>query len=123
MLRASNRIVEAEAALRAATRANPAFAEAWYNLADLLDDQGRSEAAMKCLRKALVVAPDYIDCDVQSCADAATNRRLCRSRRLLAAVFGWRSFIGMGGTGPTVTQILRDSSKFGGLYLRIRRLG
>jgi tetratricopeptide (TPR) repeat protein len=61
MLRVSARIVEAEAALRAATRADPAFAEAWYNLADLLDDQGRSEAAIECLRKAVVVAPGYID--------------------------------------------------------------
>jgi tetratricopeptide (TPR) repeat protein len=50
-----------EAAVRAATCANPAFAEAWYNLADLLDDQGRFEAAIECLRKALVVAPNYID--------------------------------------------------------------
>jgi len=33
MLRVCARTVEAEAALRAATRANPAFAEAWYNLA------------------------------------------------------------------------------------------
>ena len=47
--------------MRAATRANPAFAEAWYNLADLLDDQGRSQAAVECLRKALLVSPDYID--------------------------------------------------------------
>ena len=61
MLRIAARTVEAEAALRAATRANPVFAEAWYNLADLLDDQGRSEAAAECLRKALLVAPDYID--------------------------------------------------------------
>jgi tetratricopeptide (TPR) repeat protein len=42
--------------LRTASRANPAFAEAWYNLADLLDDQGRLEAAVECFRKALVVA-------------------------------------------------------------------
>ena len=61
MLRAATRPVEAEAALRAATRADPAFAQAWYNLADLLDDQGRSDAAVECLRKALLVAPDYID--------------------------------------------------------------
>jgi tetratricopeptide (TPR) repeat protein len=61
MLRAAARTIEAEAALRAATRAAAAFAEAWYNLADLLDNQGRSEAAIECLRKAFVVAPDYID--------------------------------------------------------------
>jgi tetratricopeptide (TPR) repeat protein len=61
MFRASGRTVEAESALRAATRANPTFAEAWYNLADLLDDQGRSEAAIECLRKALHVAPSYPD--------------------------------------------------------------
>jgi tetratricopeptide (TPR) repeat protein len=40
---------------------NPAFAEAWYNLADLLDDQGRSNDAIECLRKALLVAPGYND--------------------------------------------------------------
>ena len=56
MLRAA-----AEAALRAATRADAAFAEARYSFADLLDNQGRSEAAIECLRKAFVVAPDYID--------------------------------------------------------------
>jgi len=33
----------------------------WYNLADLLDDQGRSGAAIECLRKALVVLPDYMN--------------------------------------------------------------
>jgi hypothetical protein len=32
--------------LRAATRADPTFAEAWYNLGDLLDEEGRSEAAI-----------------------------------------------------------------------------
>ena len=53
MLRACGRNVEAEAALHAATRVDPAFAEAWYNLSDLLDEQGRSEAAIKCLRKAV----------------------------------------------------------------------
>ena len=44
MLRATDPKVEAEAALRAATRADPTFAEAWYNLSDLLDEQGRSQA-------------------------------------------------------------------------------
>jgi tetratricopeptide (TPR) repeat protein len=45
----------------AATRADPTFAEAWYNLSDLLDEQGRSEAAIDCLRMALRAAPAYID--------------------------------------------------------------
>ena len=47
--------------MRAATRADPMFAEAWYNLSDLLDGQGRSEAALDCLRRALQVAPVYAD--------------------------------------------------------------
>ena len=83
MLRAA-----AEAALRAATRADPAFAEARYNLADLLDDQGRSEAAIECLRKALVVAPDYIDAMFNLALLLQRKGAICRSRRLLATVFG-----------------------------------
>jgi tetratricopeptide (TPR) repeat protein len=46
MLRSNGRRVEAEAALRAATRTDPTFAEAWYNLSDLLDEHGRSDAAI-----------------------------------------------------------------------------
>ena len=40
MLRAPARNIEAEAAFRTATRTDPSFAQAWYNLGDLLDDQG-----------------------------------------------------------------------------------
>jgi tetratricopeptide (TPR) repeat protein len=36
-------------------------ADAWYNLSDLLDEQGRVEAAIECLRTVLRVAPDYAD--------------------------------------------------------------
>jgi tetratricopeptide (TPR) repeat protein len=62
-IRAFERAVEAQAkaALRAATRVDPTFADAWYNLSDLLDEQGRVEAAVDCLRAALRVAPDYAD--------------------------------------------------------------
>ena len=35
-------------------RLSDRFAEAWY-----LDEQGRSEAAIDCLRRALLAAPEY----------------------------------------------------------------
>jgi tetratricopeptide (TPR) repeat protein len=44
-----------------ATRLDPSFAQAWYNLSDLLDEQGRAEAAIECLRTALRVAPGHMD--------------------------------------------------------------
>ncbi len=50
MLRADGRNVKAEAALRAATRADLTFADAWYNLGDLLDEQRRSEATISRCR-------------------------------------------------------------------------
>ena len=98
LLRAAARAVEAEAALRTATRANPGFAEAWYNLADLLDDQGRSEAAIECLRKALLVAPEHIDCAYAEAGDY-WRRYLARDR---ASEWAAR--------GAEVAEILRDPS-------------
>jgi tetratricopeptide (TPR) repeat protein len=82
MLRATDRKVEAEAALRAATRADPTFAEA-----DLLDEQGRSEAAIDCLRRALHAAPDY--------ADAMFNLALLlqRGSRHKEAAECWRQYL------------------------------
>jgi tetratricopeptide (TPR) repeat protein len=86
MLRA-RRTVEAEATLRAATRANPLFAEAWYNLSDLLDEQGRSEAAIDCLRRALRAAPEY--------ADAMFNLALLlqRNNKPAEAAEYWRRYL------------------------------
>ena len=84
---ATDRKVEAEAELRAATRADPTFAEAWYNLSDLLDEQGRSEAAIDCLRRALQAAPDY--------ADAMFNLALLlqRGSRHKEAAECWRQYL------------------------------
>jgi len=44
-----------------AQQGDPSFTEAWYNLSDLLDEQGRFEAAIDCLRRALQAAPEYFD--------------------------------------------------------------
>jgi tetratricopeptide (TPR) repeat protein len=85
MLRANGRKVEAEAALRAATRADPMFAEAWYNLSDLLDGQGKSEAAIDCLRRALHAAPEYADA-IFNLAVASAKQQARGGRGVLAAL-------------------------------------
>jgi tetratricopeptide (TPR) repeat protein len=78
---------EAEAALRAATRVDPTFADAWYNLSDLLDEQGRVEAAIDCLRTALRIAPNY--------ADAMFNLALLlqRTNQYAEATDYWRRYL------------------------------
>jgi tetratricopeptide (TPR) repeat protein len=49
MLRVKGRYVEAEAAFRTATRVDPEYAQAWYNLGDLLDDQGSGRCGHRML--------------------------------------------------------------------------
>jgi Tetratricopeptide repeat len=49
----------------------PVSCAAWYNLSDLLDEQGRSEAAIDCLRKALGAAPATL---LATDGEAASNR-------------------------------------------------
>jgi tetratricopeptide (TPR) repeat protein len=100
-LRACGRNVEAEAALHAATRIDPAFAEAWYNLGDLLDDQGRSEAAIECLRKAVQVAPDY--------SDAMFNLALLlqRKNQCSEAADYWRRYLAIDGQSEWASRARR----------------
>jgi tetratricopeptide (TPR) repeat protein len=78
---------ETEAALRATTRVDPTFADAWYDLSDLLDEQGRVEAAIECLCTTLRVAPDY--------ADAMFNLALLlqRTNQYAEAADYWRRYL------------------------------
>jgi tetratricopeptide (TPR) repeat protein len=105
MLRAHGRNVEAEAALHAATRIDPAFAEAWYNLGDLLDEQRRFEAAIECLRKAVQVAPDY--------SDAMFNLALLlqRKNQCAEAADYWRRYLAIDGQSEWASRA-RRSLKF-----------
>jgi tetratricopeptide (TPR) repeat protein len=89
LLRSMGRKVEAEAAYRAATKADADFAEAWYNLADMLDDQGQCDKAAVCLTRALEAEPDY--------ADALFNLGLLHQRheRLADAAACWRRYLAL----------------------------
>ena len=65
----------------------PDFAEAWFNLADLLDEQRRSSAALFCLERAIKADPDY--------ADAVFNLALLLQRleRTGDAAKQWRRYL------------------------------
>ncbi len=112
LLRAAARNVEAEAALRAATRADSTFADAWYNLSDLLDEQGRSEAAIECLRTALRVAPDY--------ADAMFNLALLlqRTNQYAEATDYWRRYLASDCRSEWAARA-RRSLKFCGMQINL----
>jgi tetratricopeptide (TPR) repeat protein len=79
MFRATGRKIEAEAALRAATRADPMFAEAWYNLSDLQRGSRHKEAA-ECWRQ-------YLANDAQSewAARARRSLKFCEMQIHLSA--------------------------------------
>jgi tetratricopeptide (TPR) repeat protein len=89
-----------------AKRIDPAFAEAWYNLGDLLDDPRRSETAIECYRKALQVAPDYVDAMFNLALLLQRRNRKRRGGRLLASLSRYRRPIGMGYPRTPITEIL-----------------
>jgi hypothetical protein len=70
-----------------------------------ISDQGRSEAAIECLRKMLQVAPDYIDA-VFNLALRLQRGNECRGGRLLAPLSRYRRPIGMGYPRTPITEIL-----------------
>ena len=74
--------------IRAATKSDARFAEAWYNLADLLDDQRQPDKAVACL-DALAADPDY--------ADAIFNLGLLHQRadRYADAAACWRRYLAL----------------------------
>ena len=81
------------------------FAQAWYNLSDLLDEQGRAEAAIECLRTALRVAPDYMD--------AMFNLALLlqRKNQYVEATDYWRRYLAADAKSEWATRA-RRSLKF-----------
>ena len=84
---------------------DPGYAQVWYNLGDLLDDQGRADAAIECLRKALQVAPE--------CADTMFNLALLlqRGNQYMEAAEYWRRYLTSDGQSEWATRA-RRSLKF-----------
>ena len=76
-----------------------------YNLSDLLDKEGRSEAAINCLRSALRAAPDY--------ADAMFNLALLlqRGSKHAEAAEYWRRYLAKDGKSEWAARA-RRSLKF-----------
>jgi tetratricopeptide (TPR) repeat protein len=85
LLRSIGQKVEAEKAYRAATKADAGFAEAWYNLADILAD----DKAAVCLERAVAADPDY--------ADAIFNLGMLhqRNERVAEAAICWRRYLAL----------------------------
>ena len=94
------------------TRADPTFADAWYNLSDLLDEQGRVEAAIECLRTSLRAAPYY--------ADAMFNLALPlqRKNQYAEAADYWRRYLASDYQSEWATRA-RRSLKFCEMQLHL----
>ena len=111
LLRAAGKKVEAEAAYRAALKADVHFAEAWYNLADLLEAQGRAELAIDCLQRALEGRSGLCRCDLQPRPIAAPARQAPRCGCLLAPLSRPRPHVRMGRACPARAEILRNQDR------------
>jgi tetratricopeptide (TPR) repeat protein len=100
VLRSAGRSLEAETAYRAAVKADLRFAQAWYNLADVLD-QRRTKEAIACLDRALEADPGY--------ADAMYNMALVLQRleRHAEAAQWWRRYLDVDGSSPWAVRARR----------------
>jgi tetratricopeptide (TPR) repeat protein len=56
-----NRVVEASKAFKKVTELNPNYAGAYYNMGNVLQEQGKLDEAIEVYSKALAIKPDYVD--------------------------------------------------------------
>ena len=84
LLRAAGQKVKAEAAYRAATKADPRFAEAWYNLADMLDEQKPLRQGDRLSRARRRGGAGLCGRDLQSRHAASARRKARGCGRVLA---------------------------------------
>jgi tetratricopeptide (TPR) repeat protein len=75
--------------------------EAWYNLADMLDEQGRANEAIVCLQRAIGADPSY--------ADAVFNLALFLQRleQHAQAAQWWRRYLELDSSSPWAARARR----------------
>ena len=82
-------------------KADPKFASAWYNLADLLDDQGRARKRSNALSRALDADPAYVD------AMFNMGLLLQRLERHAEAAAMWRRYLALDDNSPWAARARR----------------
>jgi tetratricopeptide (TPR) repeat protein len=87
VFQAQNRPAEAKIAWQIAVARDPAFAEAWYNLALAAEDETQTDLAVAAYRRAVKAQPDY--------ADAQFNLALLLTHldRCTEALAAWERFL------------------------------
>ena len=87
VFQAQGRATEAKVAWQIAVARDPAFAEAWYNLAQAAEDEQQADLAIAQYRRAVQAQPDY--------ADAHFNLALLLTRleRCGEALPAWERFL------------------------------
>jgi len=86
---AASRPAEAKIAWQIAVARDPAFAEAWYNLAMAAEDEGHADLAIAEYRRAVQARPDY--------GDAQFNLALLLTKldRCTEALAVWERFLAL----------------------------
>jgi tetratricopeptide (TPR) repeat protein len=94
VFQAQGRSSEAKVAWQIAVARDPAFAEAWYNLALAAEDEQQTDLAIAQYRRAVKAEPDYADAH---CNLALLLTKLERCEEALAA---WERFLALEPAGP-----------------------
>ena len=97
------------ARLSRAIKLDPGFVEAWFNLAGLMSERGRIDAARGYLRKAIALDADYGDAGLQSRQAGVRCRQSRRCQALVDALSRARPGLGMGAHGRPGRAVRRPA--------------
>ena len=98
--------------IRAAVKADPGYAPAWYNLADMLDEQRRTEEAIECLQARARRRSGLRRCRVQHgavCCSGWSGTR--EAARMVAAISQARLQLALGEPRAARAEILRNPAR------------